>query len=76
MFGTFQQWITIAARIPKILWDDGEVDTRLTLEQMLPSVYGMQLEKDADGRLPPRPKDRQRQAPQAPEAGARTVDVA
>ena len=76
MFGTFQQWITIASRIPKILWDDGEVDTRLTLEQMLPSVYGMQLEKDADGRLPPRPKDRQRQAPQAPEAGARTVDVA
>tara|TARA_B110001452_G_scaffold266434_1_gene273298 strand:+ start:609 stop:1712 length:1104 start_codon:yes stop_codon:yes gene_type:complete len=76
VYGTFDQWLTIASRTPKITWDDGQTDTRLTLEQILPPEYSMKLEEYADGRRPPRPKGQPRQHPQpASDADAITIDI-
>ena len=43
-FGTFKQWLKTAERRPKIEWDDGGVDTALTLHDLLPAALGMQLD--------------------------------
>jgi hypothetical protein len=54
--GKFTQWLNVADRRLRILWDDGEVDTQLTLQILLHPSAGMKLEPYEDGREPPRPK--------------------
>ena len=35
VYGQFEKWIDSRALKPKILWDDGETDTQLTLMDLL-----------------------------------------
>lgn len=63
VYGTFEQWLNVAARRPKILWDDGETDTLLCLEHLLPTEFDMRLERYADGKAPPKPRRRPNAGP-------------
>ena len=78
VFGTFRQWGSIAELKPYIDWDDGGVDTTLTMHDLLPPSLGLKLEKYADNRAPRKAsKRRLAGVVPVPEPGRREfVDIA
>lgn len=77
VFGTFERWLNVAARKPKIKWDDGGEDTDLALEDLLPVEYAMQLEKYAGtNKDPPRPRKRRNVAEGAGPSSSAHIDQA
>ena len=77
VFGTFRQWGIAAELKPYIDWDDGEVDTTITLHDMVPPALGLKLEPYADNRRAPQASRRRAagEVPQPDPGQRRYVDV-
>ena len=77
VFGTFRQWGSVAELKPYIDWDDGGVDTTLTMHDLLPPSLAFKLEKYADNRAAPKAsKRRQAGVVPLPDPGRREyVDI-